>query len=517
MKRFLIWSLAGVCLAGSACTQNDAEELPAPQEPTRTERFYLSDETTERAADPSSRAYFSDGYKIAWETGDQVAINRGDTYPVQQDADGKWYVDLPAAESYTVYYPAAQYGGNYLSADFLCASLRYEQTFRSGSFDPASLIACAEAKPGGKLVFKYMTSVIKLTLRGTDAERVTGINLTTEGLGAEYISGMGKVQTDEDGQTSLVTMTGYYLNYHKYYVNLSADSVPLTAGGVDFYMVVFPTTFSQGFQLTVTLADGRTMTRKGGVGQTAARGRILAMPALRFEETDAASPLYYSTDNLNWHAWKYDTDGVTPLALAYPETKEHMLYFKDNAAATNPGLTAAHLKSLYATFLIHGDRYATSSVVAVQPVGFDLSRTTYESQTLPENVFTRWGEAVDTRVGLDLRYVSLPQNIAVVPAYSFFGNAVLREVVLPATVKEIGEYAFYMTQGFINSTDNPDISSNGIYCHATTPPTLGQSAFSGIKPTPFHVPATSLAAYRTAWDADATNAGTNQTTLVGDL
>lgn len=500
-----------MCLAGSACTENDAEEIPAPKAPVATERLYLSDETTEAQADPASRATFTDGYKIAWEEGDKVATADRTAYTVQQDASGRWYVELAAAETYTVYYPGSSYLEHWGGAVIpLVGTITATQVYRPGSFDPNAFLARAQAVPGERLVFKYLSSFIKVTLKGTASEQVASIGITTSGLGEEYFCNIGAI----DEEAGVIKTFGIVSHYCRNSLTLTADNAPLTEEGVDFYMGVFPTTFSQGFEVTVTLADGRTMTKKGGVGQTAARGRVLAMPALRFEETDTASPVYYSTDNLNWRAWTYDADGVTPTTLAYPETTNHRLYFKDNAACATPGLKLAHLQALHDTFLVNGSSGDNTTAKSVNPIGFDFSRATYESTTLPAGVLTRWADA-SSRYNLNLQYVSLPKNIEVISDMAFCGDLVLHKLILPASVTRIGDSAFTLARGFGNSEDGSDTSAQGIFCYATTPPALGPNAFSYCNHY-FHVPAASLADYKTAWAA-ATGAQTNRSTLVGDL
>ncbi|WP_418982967.1 hypothetical protein [Alistipes sp.] len=507
MKRFLIWSLAGVCLAGSACTQNDAEELPAPQEPTRTEGFYLSDETSERAADPSSRAYFSDGYKIAWETGDSVSDVQEVHYPVRQDTDGRWFVELPESDSYLVWYPASAYDGYRkvsTSVQVHALLVKVDQNYRAGSFDPAAICASAIAKPGEKLVFKYCCSLVKLTLKGSAAEKVTKIDLSTANLGKEIVGSVGAASDNGDGTFDIVRLPGAYASLSTNYVSLtSAEGVPLTDAGVDFYLAVIPITYSQGFQITVTLADGRTMTRKGGVGQTAARGRILAMPAL----TLPTGSVYYSTDNTNWSLWENNTDG-SPVTLAYPETADHRLYFKNNDSAAKPGLTAAHLSVLKTAFVAG----------KTAPIGFDFSQATYESTTFPADVLSG-GSAANSSI----TYVSLPGNITVTEDAVknggkgvFFNNQMMEEVVFPASVQLIGRYTCYMCPALKRVTIEGSSTaleigeaafariSGGIdsfTCHRTAPPTTYTSSipsFDQSVVTKLYVPASSLSAYQAA-------------------
>lgn len=419
-------------LLGSSCSETGLDEQPDKKTETGNDpvRMYVSDETTEAQtqADPQSRAAFTDGYRIAWETGDQVAINWHDTYSMQQDETGRWYVELPEAESYTVYYPAYYRRGDI--EGYPSFILNSEQHYSSGTFDKAAFCARAEAARGEKLVFDYLCSVVKLTLRGTASEQVATIKL--EGNASEKFSYGGVVDKDADGKYSLHSIEDYFSGYagmaHTF-VNMNCDNVALTSDGVDFYLVLFPTTFSRGFKITVTLADGRTMVKSGTVAQTARRGRILAMPAITFVESGTETPVFYSTDNATWKAWKYADNGTTPMTLAYPATADHRLFFKDNASATGTrGLTAAHLAKLKTSF-IDGK---------TDPIGFDFSQASYESTTFPAGVFSG---------GAGLTYVSLPRNIvsiadgtATTGAFAACTN--LAEVAYPAGLTQIGDYAF---------------------------------------------------------------------------
>lgn len=515
MKKYmLLWSAAALVLLSSACTEDEAAD-PEPQQPVATERLYLSDEATEAKADPQSRAHFADGYKIAWEEGDEVAITDNETrYPVLQDETGRWYVELPTADSYTVYYPAASkkiiYGGDIFE-------LGSVQTYREGSFDKARFAARAVAQKGEMLTFKYMCSMLKLTLTGSASEAVASIRI--DGLADEVLSPGGEIAEDETGTAYITKFTSNYASLSKSYVVLNADpAVALTSEGVDFYMTMIPAKFNHGFTITVTLADGRVMKRVGGTGQSASRGKILAMPALRFEETpvDNVSPVLYSMDNRNWLSWRYEADGTTPVTLAYPQNANNRLYFKDNDAASGAkGLTLAHFQSLHDTFMKNGIAGDNVAAVAVAPIGFDFSNATYESTTLPGGIFTRYAEPAN-KFSTDLRYLSLPKNISVISDHAFRGDLVLQTLILPESIKQIGTYVFYLARGFQNTADGADTATQGIFCYAATPPSLGSETFNYTY-VQFHVPAASLTAYQEVWTANASTAKTARAQLVGDL
>lgn len=517
MKKYmLLWSTAALALLSSACTKDEAAE-PEPKQPVATERLYLSDEATEAKADPQSRAHFADGYKIAWEEGDEVAITDNQTrYPVLQDEAGRWYVELPTADSYTVYYPAAS--KKVISSGDIF-ELGSEQTYREGSFDKACFAARAVAKKGEMLTFKYMCSMLKLTLTGSASEAVASIRI--DGLADEVLSPGGEIAEDETGAAYITKFTSNYASLSKSYVVLNADpAVALTSEGVDFYMTMIPAKFNHGFTITVTLADGRVMKRVGGIGQSANRGKMLVMPALRFEETpvDNVSPVLYSMDNRNWLSWRYEANGTTPVTLAYPQNANNRLYFKDNEAASGTkGLTLAHFQSLHDTFMtdgmVNGNSYTT--VVAVNPIGFDFSQATYESDILPSNIFTRNGEAAN-QYNINMRYISLPKNIREIADNALCWNLVLHTVILPQSVEKIGALVFEVSRGLHSTGDSPDPETQGVFCYATTPPSFGANAFNWNNGN-FHIPAASLSAYEAVWASDPLGARLARMTLVGDL
>lgn len=545
MKRILLfWSAAAAGLLLSACTKDEAAE-PEPQQPAQMERLYLSDETTEAeaaaAADPQSRAAFVDGYKIAWEAGDQVAIVRGTPYAVQQDGSGRWYVELPSADSYTVYYPAAWCGK--VEQGLLSSKISYSQTYRPGSFDPAALLARAVANRGEKLTFKYMCSVVKLTLKGTGTEQVKTIEISTKKTGSEYISSVGVIQTGADGTAYISPMTGTFEGYSRQFVTLTADNVALTPAGVDFYITLFPTTFSQGFTITVTLADGRQMIKTGGVGQTARRGRILAMPALQFEEANTTAPVYYSTDNTTWTPWEY-ASGTTPATLAYPASQK--LYFKDNAGAATPGLTHAHLQSL-------ADTFRNQDSATAKPISLDMGKATLAGTTeFPSDVFNVFCWNGSVKVGgseYSLKQIVFPKNITRIAdlsikspisnyakmAGAFMGCDGFESMEIPSRITHVGSGAFAICRNIktltISGSDQPltiekyaffvpsSSSLAEVRCERTTPPTLVLDGTAtpfnkagGTGGIVFRVPAASLAAYKAdaGWQAMMAE-GTNRT------
>jgi hypothetical protein len=98
-------------------------------------------------------------------------------------------------------------------------------------------------------------------------------------------------------------------------------------------------------------------------------------------------------------------------------------------------------------------------------------------------------------------------------AYSFCRTNT--KIIIPNTVKTIGDYAFQNQYSNSESVTRPSlVASIGKYAFAndpgiaeyhvlpTTPPTLGSNAFMGTNAT-IYVPANSLSDYLTAWSGYA--------------
>lgn len=508
MKNLLLWGVAAVCMLASACSKESVDENRLPPS-VNTQRLYVEDETTAQEAKSESRAGFDgNGYRIVWSESDEVMVN-GAVYPLQKGPDGSWYVEVASAEKYVAYYPASAYaerdGKVYMQ-------LPSNLTFTAGTFDPKAFCARAEAVAGGKLQFKYLCSLVKFTVQGVDATSAVRIFGNNE----EIIAGYCEVVQDTDGEYILEPLAEFDGTAQTGLTSQSYIASQLTNEGTAYYYVIPPTVFSKGISLEVQLTDKSMQTKAKSSSVTLARADILAMPAFRFEEVSAVIPVYYSADNLNWKLWKY-TDENMPETLPYPETENHRLYFKDNVQAAAKGLTLAHFQSLHDTFMKNGDANGNNyeTVKAVKPIGFDFSRATYESETLPTNIFTRYGDA-DKKYNTDLRYISLPKNIKVIASGSFIGDLVLHTVILPETVEQIGASAFEVARGLHAMGDDPDPATQGIFCYAMTPPSFGKDAFNWNSLI-FHVPEVSLEAYNEVWATDPLGARLSRAKLVGDL
>ena len=109
-----------------------------------------------------------------------------------------------------------------------------------------------------------------------------------------------------------------------------------------------------------------------------------------------------------------------------------------------------------------------------------------------------------------LTSLTIPNSVVAISGYAFSSCSALTSVTIPNSVESIGEYAFSYCRGLTSLTIPDTVKSLGygvfyncssltsVTIQATTPPSLGSSAFTNTNNCPIYVPAESVDAYKTA-------------------
>lgn len=107
--------------------------------------------------------------------------------------------------------------------------------------------------------------------------------------------------------------------------------------------------------------------------------------------------------------------------------------------------------------------------------------------------------------------IDIPSGVTNINDGAFFGCTSLTSIDIPNSVTEIGSWAFQMCTGLTSITIPSGVTSIGdnafygcsgltsITVEATTPPTLGSSAFGNTNDCPIYVPSASVEAYQAQW------------------
>ena len=117
----------------------------------------------------------------------------------------------------------------------------------------------------------------------------------------------------------------------------------------------------------------------------------------------------------------------------------------------------------------------------------------------------------------DITTLNIPDGTTKIGVYAFSRCSSLTDVTIPNSVTSIGDDAFYSCSALTKITIPDGVTSIGKYAFAycskltsitikaTTPPTLGSSAFDNTNNCPIYVPAASVDTYKTAtnWSAYA--------------
>lgn len=231
-------------------------------------KFYASFDDT---ADETTKTYVDDKMKLRWTKNDRLSIFVGNTYNHEYRYDGETGANngsfsavsdpgFVAGERLGAYYAVYPYNVSHeMDPDYgLSVVLPFVQKFARNSFGLGAntMIAATENIEDNLLQFKNLCGYVVVKLYGEGT--VTSLKL--EGNNGEKISGMASVHAaygtlpsvtmSEEATTSITLDCGDG-------VNLGTTAETAT----EFWFCVPPVTFSKGFTVTATKADGWQMVK----------------------------------------------------------------------------------------------------------------------------------------------------------------------------------------------------------------------------------------------------------------
>ena len=265
MKRgFLLQSM--ICLLVVSCS---VQEIDTPDTNASSQDVFYA--YLESYSEPDTKVYVNEAIKLLWDAKDRISIFQKLSW--NQEFEFQGATGDNAGEFKKTSNPFV----TGLELDYVCAVYPYksstdinnsevltfefptEQIFREGSFGRGAntMISVTETKEeplmfknaGGYLVLKFYgkdVSISSITLEGRNEEPLSG--------NATWKPAVGAVPKFDFTSTAGTSIT------------LTCNE-PVTLGATKeeatvFWMVVPPTTFEKGFKLTVTGADGKSLTKE---------------------------------------------------------------------------------------------------------------------------------------------------------------------------------------------------------------------------------------------------------------
>lgn len=204
----------------------------------------------------------------------------------------------------------------------------------------------------------------------------------------------------------------------------------------------------------------------------------------------------YNNYGLKYYGTQYCLN-LKRVTINSPVTNVDSYAFRNSTA-----LVSVTLPDTITTISPYAFRGCTSLALTSLPDGVTLidssafrDCTSLALTSLPEGLTSIGGSAFRDCTSLAL--TSLPDGLTSIGGSTFYGCTSITYLVLPSSVTDIDQTAFYKVATTTNKLT--------LTILATTPPTLGSSAFTTSTLNKIYVPAASLEAYKTAtnWSAYA--------------
>ena len=446
-KGIFLPSLIG--LLALSCTVQEIETQTPPYEPAPGDDvFYAS-----LAPESDTKVYVDEHVKTLWDENDQISIFNNSTQNLKYEFMGKTgdnagYFKRVTEESGTraesdklvcAVYPY-QESTTLDDSGVLTLTLPKKQTYRENSYGLGAntMVSTTDGKNnllrfknvGGYLVLKFYGSgvtVKSIKLEGRNGERLSGEATMTPVIGELPI-----IEMAETAGTSIT------LDANKTKLEKKAEDA------IEFWMVVPPTVFTEGFLLTVTDKDGKVFTKETDQRLEIERNTVLRIKAIEVKPEDPVDPnqvIYYTTS---------DKVAIEPaegaeFGASYDSSKSKYLDLKgimvfdgnvtqigDHAFDGCDNLTGMTLPSTVTSIGEYAFAGCSSLGAPNTPSGSDITEPAKGPNRSDETTFV------------------IPEGVTSIGAYAFKDCENLTSIIIPDSVTSIGDGAF---EGCTNLTD----------------------------------------------------------------
>lgn len=279
-----------------------------------------------------SRTYVEEGNLLRWTEGDQISLFDGNTLNRQYKFDGETgdnagtfsIVNAPygSGNDLTANYAVYPYASDMKISDYgvITATLPAEQSYAENSFGLSAntMVAITQDKEDTFLKFKNVGGYLKLQLYGDD---VTVKSITLTGNNNEKLAGKATI-TSAYGQDPTISMaedaTETITLDCEEGVKIGTTAETATA----FWLVVPPTTFKNGFVITIKDTNGGILTKSTSNEIAIKRNVIKPMVAFKISTDIPTNQIWYTTEQGNIIApYKTDAFGVNIISNIYKNGK----------------------------------------------------------------------------------------------------------------------------------------------------------------------------------------------------
>ena len=453
-KGIFLHSLIG--LLALSCTVQEIETQTPPYEPAPGDDVFYASLAPE--SDTKVHVDIIDEHvKTLWDEKDQISIFNKNTVNQQYEfmgetGDNAGYFKRVSEEAVAAgngsyvcaVYPFSQ--ATSLDEGVLTLTLPKKQTYREGSYglEANTMVSTTDGK-NNLLRFKNVGGYLVLKFYGTqmvdgEEKAITIKSIKLEGRNGELLSGEA-IMTPAIGELPIIEMAETAGTS----ITLDANKVKLgkNAGkATEFWMVVPPTVFSEGFLLTVTDKDNKVFTKETDQRLVIERNGVLRIAPIEVKPALPLDPdkvIYYTTSDKNVVAPAEGAGfGANIVSNDYVDLKGILAFdgsvttIGANAFAGCETLTGMTIPSTVTSIGESAFAGCTSLGAPNTPSGADITEPTKGPNRSGETTFV------------------IPEGVTSIGAHAFAGCTSLTSIIIPDSVTIIGDGAF---EGCTNLTD----------------------------------------------------------------
>lgn len=403
-----------------------------------------------------TRTYLDENVKLLWHADDRISLfrstlneqfkftgatgdNSGGFSLIESD---EWVTGNPTSTNYAVYpYDASARLSN---EEVIHLNMPAVQNYAVNSFGRGAntMVAASENSSSKFLPFRNLGGYLIIKLYG---ENTTIKSIVLEGNKNEILAGPATAEA-KYGYLPAISMSE---NGTKSITLDCGDGVELSATAdspTQFWMVVPPITFKEGFTFTITDINGNVTTKSTSKSQTIVRNEVKSMAGFSVTfEGEGEDPVFPADDEI------YYTNGSTTESTA-PSDK----------TSIDANIISNTYDAAKECWVIKFDKPITT----IGERAF-YQKSALVSITLPNSV-TTIGKNAFYRCSA-LTHVGLPSGLISIDDYAFGSCYLLEDISLPDTITTIGIYAFSSCEA-LSGINLPDRLTY-----------LGESAFSYCK------------------------------------